>query len=121
MTKEDIENHNLILWGDPRSNRLLAQVLDQLPLTWDAEKIEIKGRVFSTGEHVPVLIFPNPLNPRRYVVLNSGFTFCEAGSRSNSQQTPKLPDYAVLDQRVPIARRYPGGVVMAGFFDERWE
>ena len=29
------------------------------------------------AHHVPILIYPNPLNPQRYVVLNSGFTFRE--------------------------------------------
>jgi hypothetical protein len=61
-----------------------------------------------------VLIFPNPLNPNRYVVLNSGFTFADAGSGSNAQQTPKLPDYAVIE--IGPSRK----VVLAGFFDERW-
>ena len=37
-----------------------------------------------------------------------------AGAGSNAQQTPKLPDYAVLD----IANS--GTVVLADFFDEQW-
>jgi hypothetical protein len=36
-------------------------------------------------------------------------------------QNAKLPDYAVLDMRVPIAERIPKGVAHAGFFGERWE
>jgi hypothetical protein len=60
------------------------------------------------------MIFPNPLNPERYVVLNSGFTFAAAGNASNAQQTPKLPDYAVLDVERGSA------VVLADFFDEQW-
>ncbi len=53
--------------------------------------------------------------------FNSGFTFSEFGHLSNSMQNAKLPDYAVLDMRVPIAERIPKGVVHAGFFGERWE
>ncbi len=34
---------------------------------------------------------------------------------------PKLPDYAVIDVNVPVSSRAPGGVVAAGFFDERWQ
>jgi hypothetical protein len=48
--------------------------------------------------------FPNPLNPQRYVVLNTGFTFCESGNASNALQTPKLPDYAVVDIECRPAR-----------------
>ena len=60
-----------------------------------------------------MFIFPNPLNPKRYVVVNSGFTFAAAGSGSNAQQTPRLPDYAVLE----VAG---SSVVLADFFDEQW-
>ena len=64
--------------------------------------------------YAPVFIFPNPLNPKRYLVVNNGFTFAAAGSGSNAQQTPKLPDYAVLDITLN------GAVVLADFFDEQW-
>ena len=67
------------------------------------------------------MIYPNPLNPKRYVVLNSGFTFREADYLSNARQTPKLPDYAIVDISVPPDYRRPGRVVLAGFFGENWE
>ena len=70
---------------------------------------------------MPGLIFPIPFDLRLYVVLNSGFTFSEYGHLSNSMQNAKLPDYAVLDMRVPIKERIPKGVVHSGFFSERWE
>ena len=55
------------------------------------------------------------------VVLNSGFTFAEAGSGSNARQTPKLPDFAVINLDAFGAARRPSGIVTAGFFDERWQ
>ena len=58
----------------------------------------------------------------RYVVINSGFTFPQYAGASNSQQTPKLPDWAILDMSVPLAERVGGkGVVDANFFGEKWE
>ena len=62
-----------------------------------------------------MLIYPNPLNPKRYIVLNTGFTFCEYGRSSNALQVPNVPDYAVLE----IAN--PTNVPLAGFFDEEWK
>ena len=77
---------------------------------------------YDAAKHVPIYIFPNPLNPRRYVVLNSGFTFSRAiGSGTNSQQTPKLPDWAIVDTSAPPDERFPGKIVDAGFFDEQWK
>src|SRR3712207_6906136 len=40
---------------------------------------------------------------------------------NNARQVPKLPDYAVLDVSVPPSSRWPGKVVLANFFGERWE
>ena len=54
-------------------------------------------------------------------MLNSGFTFREGSNTTNSQQTPKLPDWAVIDINTPPGAKWPGLVVDAGFFDERWQ
>jgi hypothetical protein len=68
-----------------------------------------------------ILIYPNPLNPKKYVVLNSGFTFREADYTSNARQTPKLPDWAIVDTSVPPDGRFPGRILSAGFFNEDWQ
>ena len=70
---------------------------------------------------MPILIYPNPLNPARYVVLNSGFTFREYDYLNNARQVPKLPDWAVIDLRTRPDWRYPGKVVAADFFGEDWQ
>ena len=56
------------------------------------------GETFSK-DHAPVFIFPNPLNPKKYVVINSGFTFHDQSN--NDMQSPKLPDWAVVDITKP--------------------
>ena len=120
VTPEMLSASNLVLWGDPSSNKLLAKVLPQLPLKWSAQKVEIGTASYSAAEHAPIMIFPNPLNPRRYIVLNSGATFREQANLNNSDQTPKLPDWAIVDLRTPPDARTPGLVVEGGFFDENW-
>ena len=114
VSDADIAAHNLVLFGDPQSNRLLARIADKLPIRWSDSSLKVGQKTFDAATHIPVLIFPNPLNQKRYVVVNSGFTFPEAGKGSNAQQTPKLPDYAVLD----VANN--GAVALADFFDEQW-
>jgi pimeloyl-ACP methyl ester carboxylesterase len=121
VTAHDIAANHLILWGDPQSNRILGRVAKRLPLRWDATQVRLGRMTFPSSNSVPLLIYPNPLNPNRYVVLNSGFTFCEYGSASNAQQTPKLPDLAVLDIATPRTERLTRGIQYAGFFGERWE
>lgn len=119
ITPADIADSNLILFGDPKGNALIARIADKLPIKWSSA-ISAGGKSFPAKSHVPVLVYPNPLNPKRYVVINSGFTFAEVGGQSNSQQTPKLPDWAVIDISVPRADRLLKGVAAADFFDEQW-
>ena len=121
ITDADIAQHNLVLWGDPASNKFLARVHDRLPVRWDAQSVRVGALNYSSAEHVPVLIYPNPLNPKKYIVLNSGFTFREYDYLNNARQVPKLPDYAIIDLNIPVSSRLPGGIATAGFFGERWE
>jgi hypothetical protein len=118
---DDIARCNLILWGDPSSNRVLAKLLPQLPLEWDGAKLTFRGQTYDASHHAPILIFPNPLNPARYVVLNSGIDFRDHAYGTNSLQLPKLPDYAIIDLATPPGPRWPGKIVTAGFFNEEWK
>jgi pimeloyl-ACP methyl ester carboxylesterase len=121
VTDADAAEHNLILWGDPSSNAYLAKIADKLPVEWTKEGVKLGAETHDAGRHVPVLIYPNPLNPKRYVVLNSGFTFREYDYLNNARQVPKLPDFAIVDVDSPPTSRAPGRIVQAGFFDEEWK
>jgi dienelactone hydrolase len=122
ITSEDLSNRHLILFGDPSSNSLIGQVLDALPLQWTKDTITLGGKKYPAASHVPVLIYPSPLNPTRYVVLNSGHTFHAADFEgTNALLYPRLGDYAVL--RLAGPERDPLGVEVAtaGLFDEYWQ
>jgi len=121
LTESDIASHNLILWGDSQSNEWIAKIADKLPISWKNGLLEVQGKSYAAAQHVPVLIYPNPLNPKRYVVLNSSFTFREYDYLNNARQTSKLPDWAILDVSKPGNARVPAEIVTAGFFGEHWE
>lgn len=121
VTPEDIAAHHLILWGDPQSNQLLKEMTSGLPVKWDPATVTMGGKGYPSATHAPVLIFPNPKNPSRYVVLNSSFTYREYDYLNNARQTPKLPDWAIVDLTTPPNSRWPGRIVEAGFFGEKWE
>ncbi len=120
VTGADIANSNLVCFGDPSSNRLIARIIGKLPIAWDASSIRLGARTIPAATHVPILIYPNPLHPVHYLVLNSGFTYREYDYLNNARQTPKLPDYSVIDVDVPPTSRSPGGVTATGFFGEDW-
>ena len=56
VTREDIRDKHLILFGDPGSNTLIAQTLGPLPMQWTREKIGIGDKQVSAADHVPVMI-----------------------------------------------------------------
>lgn len=121
ITDKDIESANLVLWGDPSSNTLLGRIADKLPIRWSTTEIVAGDKRFAAEGHAPILIHPNPLNPNRYVVLNSSFTYREYDYLNNARQVPKLPDWAIVDLSVSPNSRYPGKIVAADFFDEAWQ
>lgn len=121
VTEADLLAHHVVVWGDPASNALLARLADRLPVRWTSNGVQVGGTNFPAANHVPVLIYPNPLNPRKYVVVNSSFTFRDYDYLNNARQTAKLPDWAVVDLTTPPGSRWPGKIVSAGFFGEQWE
>jgi hypothetical protein len=122
VTESDIKESNLILWGDPTSNRLIREIASQLPIRWDHQGVHTPEKDYHPPErYLPAMIFPNPLNPSKYIVINSGFTYREYDYLNNARQVPKLPDWAILDLSIPASPRWPAGIAEAGFFGERWE
>ena len=129
ITQDDLAKHNLILWGTPESNRLILQLTgtnrkpgsQSFPLEWSAKTVTLGTQEFSSDEHVPILVYPNPLNPDRYVVINSGPTHREGHDRTNSLQNPKLPDWAIINLAEPPTNLVPGKIVATGLFDESWQ
>ncbi len=121
VTANDIATRHLILWGDPSSNAIWKRLAAKLPMKWSADRLEVAGHAYEGSDYAPIFIYPNPLSAGHYVVLNSGVTFREQALLNNADQTPKLPDWAVIDLRTPPGPRWPGLVVDAGFFDSEWK
>ncbi len=121
VTDELIETKNLILFGDPGSNAVLARVLARLPVKWTKTGLEVHGQSYDPATHGVALIHPNPLNPNRYVVVNSGHTFHEPEFKaSNANLFPKLGDIAVL-RFAAGEKGFSQETVYADIFDPRWK
>lgn len=121
VSDEQIRSANLVLWGDPGSNRVMARIQNDLPIQWQQENIKAGKRLFARPQQALIMIYPNPLNPDRYVVLNSSFTFRDYAYLNNARQVSMLPDWAVIDLETPPGNVWPGEVMAAGFFDESWQ
>ena len=112
---------NLILFGDTESNKVIAKISGKFPIKWNSTAIQAGSNSYSSKDHGLIMIYPNPLNQKKYVVLNSGFTFREDAFLNNARQIPMLPDWAIVDLKTAPGPIYPGKVENAGFFGEKWE
>lgn len=113
-TKEDIATKHLILFGDPQTNPTIKQINSKLPIRWEGSEIIAGSRRFPAAEHRLVLIYPNPLNRSRYVVLNSTYTFGEKEFKgTNALLYPHLGDWAII-------RTADGSIAAAGLFEDDW-
>lgn len=118
----DVADHHLVLFGDPASNSVLKRVLGELPLEWDPRQLSFGGKSYDAANHTIAMIYPNRLNPRRYVVLNTGHSFhSNEMAATNAALFPRFGDYAVLRLRQPIGKTVESEIVTAGYFDEHWE
>jgi dienelactone hydrolase len=113
ITDADIANNNLVLFGDPGSNHLLARVLDRLPIKWTKDSITIAGKTYTAADHVPVMIYPNPLNPKRYLVINAGLAAPRGGEA--------FGDYAILKGSTDAAGKTTLASEDGGVFNESWQ
>lgn len=125
VTDADIADANLVLWGDDQANAVWKRIADQLPIRYVGDELRVgpgaTPRSYSAADHGLIMIYPNPLNPQRYVVTNSSFTFREYAYLNNARQVPMLPDWAIVDLREKPDAVRPGKIAAADFFGERWE
>lgn len=126
VTEVDARKYNLILFGDPGSNRWIEKVLPKLPLQWTRDELRVGADRYTSAEHVPLLIQPNPIANGRYVVFNSGHTFREKElALLNYLLFPRLGDWAVLKVggKKPMSPSDPldEEVLQTGFYDEQWK
>jgi hypothetical protein len=116
VTEADFTKYNVVLFGDPGSNRWIGRLAGRLPVKWSRDTVTVGARSFAAATHLPVMVYPGPIAPSKYVVLNSGLTIAE-NSYTSDYSMPTLGDIAVLEAK-------PGSddfdVPFAGFFDESW-
>ena len=117
MTRADFAKYHVVLFGDPGSNKWIAQLKGQLPVNWTEQSVSLAGKTFPSNECYPALIYPNPLNPTKYVVLNTGLTIEDRGYNGD-YGTPLWGDYAIV--KVKPGEPLPE-MLTAGLFDENWQ
>ena len=123
VTPSLIATHHLVLYGTSSSNSVLADLRDQLPIDTRGDSVVLGDQIVRGDNLTAIFVYPNPLNPDRYVVVMSGTS---PQALDALRWAPRfLPDFIVyggeiranmLDQRT--FRGQP--VTAGGFFDDSW-
>jgi acetyl esterase/lipase len=119
VTEADIRDRNLILFGEPDTNRVLNRIADKLPIKiTETSYVVAQEKYQRTADTGLAMIYPNPLNEKKYVVVLSGLHWGE--KRGSNHKYDLLPDFIVynneFDQVVSTNH-----ALVAGFFDTKWQ
>ncbi len=122
VTEHQLRNTSVVLIGNPRSNRVLSKVADQLPFRFDDDALHFGGRSYR-GEEVGIsTVRPSPFNPDRYLVVHAGVG--ARGTLSARYLPEYLPDFLIYDGRLRdmwwdriLSKR---NVLRGGFYQSDW-
>ncbi|MDP2895728.1 MAG: prolyl oligopeptidase family serine peptidase [bacterium] len=129
ITADDIATSNLILFGTADSNSVIREINDLLPVRIWKDRIVAGAQEYEGSNYGLYMVFPNPLNPQRYVVISHGTI--EGSHETDLEALPWYwPDYVVFDTNTvpeavvsswhPPLVYLPDAWVEAGFFDQYW-
>ena len=121
ISDADAARYSLLLIGGPEANRV-ARKFGLVEIAPD--HVTIRGRFFAATDARVQVIYPNPLNPQRYVLL--------AGANSAGALSLWTPDrlrdadfdFVIEDGHVPPGSERvsaPEIWVAGGWFDRRWQ
>lgn len=69
VTDEDLTEQNLFLYGGPTINRLAERIAAALPIRFEHGRFFVGDKTYDQATHCVTLLHPNPLNPKKYIVL----------------------------------------------------
>jgi dienelactone hydrolase len=122
VTKEIMDDYNLILFGGPDENFITSRINYRLPIKVKNGEVLFGGKKIQGSQIALEFIYPNPLNPKKFVFVHEGNDLSGL-SLSDFFNTiysgAGLPDFIIFDEQVK--QKGWGGVICAGFFDSDWK
>jgi len=125
MTDRDAAEANLFVFGGPDVNRFTARIAGDLPVTFAPGRFTIGRRVYDQPTNCLKLLHPNPLDPRRYVIVyafNDAAAFAANGffgTRQESSWKFRTGDCVVMGVRRP-GRTWGVAVSGDGFGEDHY-
>jgi len=75
LTKEDIKNNALFIFGGLNENKVLERLIDKLPdgTSIEKDKVTINNKSYQEKGYFTVLTIPNKFNPDKAIMIIIGF------------------------------------------------
>lgn len=121
VDRETRASYNLVLFGRPSTNGVLADAASDLPVAVEPGVVEIAGRRYE-GDLGVQFVYPDPAAPDTLLQIDTGTTPAGlrlTGARNWIPTGQNAPDYAVFDESVRYRRDEAD--LAAGYFDTAWE
>lgn len=117
VTEADFAKYHVVLFGDPGSNRWIARMNGKLPVKWTKDTVTLGTHSYPAKESFPALVYPNPLHPSKYVVINTGLTIIDR-EYNGDYGMAQMGDYAIV--KVKEGADVPD-IAVTGLFDLNWQ
>ena len=120
VTDDLMAKRNLILFGEPATNRLLADFADSLPVKWNRDEATIAGRTYSMKRRGLAFVYPNPKQAGRAVVIFSGIPWGD--HLPSNHMWDLMPDFILYEKGPDMVdpMEKTNDWVVAGFFGTDW-
>ena len=120
VDREMARDYNLVLFGRPSSNGVLADLQGSFPVDVRDGSVSVGGETYR-GDLGVEFVYPHPEHSDRLVQVESGTTpegLRLTGARNWIPTQVGTPDYHVYDASIRYQRW--NGSLAAGFFDTEW-
>jgi hypothetical protein len=97
VTDQDLRDHDLVVFGGPEDNTLLARIASEhkLPVTFGNDSFTFQGKAYTRAEDGLALAVPNPYNPKRTLFLYTANSRMELWHMTHAFQRG-LPGWVVF-------------------------
>lgn len=120
LTPEDMAAHSLILIGGAEENAVTRKLQDGIPLDIEDGTVRIGNQLFEAPDAAVEMIYPNPLNSNRYVLVLAATSPMGLLYANNA---PNQYDYCIIDNRqtgTKTGHTYERILPVCGHFDNAW-
>ncbi|NMH89381.1 hypothetical protein [Flavivirga algicola] len=115
VDKADLVHSNLIIIGNQHTNLWFKKIYKELPLKINTNGLKLDSQSYKGNKLGYCIVYPNPLNPDKYIVLLGGNNNHCVYKRKGNMAVDGYYDYEVED----VA--YNNRVLGQGYFNESWK